>query len=93
MAWWFGNLQVAALAPEARRLENRTLYATATADASGRFTFHGVAPGDYQLLSWDITPANAYQSAAFIRQFSEKAIPVQVTQGSKVTVPLKVIRK
>jgi hypothetical protein len=83
---------VVALVPEARRMDNRTLYATATADASGRFTFRGVAPGDYQVFAWDSTPPNAYQSTSFLRKYDGRGRPVRVAQQATVTAEIPVIR-
>ena len=83
---------IVALVPEARRLENRALYASTTADASGRFTFRSVAPGDYQLLAWESTPPNAYQSAGFLKKFEGRARVVRVAQKGTVTVELPEIK-
>jgi len=61
-------------------------------DSSGRFTFRGVAPGDYRLFAWESTPANAYQNAGFIGKYESKAHIVHVGQGGTVTASLKLIR-
>jgi hypothetical protein len=70
------------------RLENRALYATATTDASGRFTFRGVAPGDYRLFAMESAPPNAYQNLGFIRKHESRGKSVHVTQGSTVSAEL-----
>jgi hypothetical protein len=81
-----------ALVPESRRLENRALYATATADASGRFVFRSVPPGDYRLLSWESTPPNASMNVGFIQKYESRGRPVHVSQGSTVDAVLTLIR-
>ena len=83
---------VVALVPEARRLENRALYASTTADASGRFTFRGVAPGDYQLFAWESTPANAYQSVSFLRKYEGLGRTVRVAQKATVSAEVPLVK-
>jgi hypothetical protein len=78
------------LVPESSRLENRALYATATTDTSGRFTFRGVAPGDHRLLALESSPPNAYQNLGFIRKHERRGKSVHVTQGSTVSAELTV---
>ncbi|HLQ77413.1 MAG TPA: carboxypeptidase-like regulatory domain-containing protein [Terriglobia bacterium] len=80
------------LAPEPRRMENRALVLVATADAMGRFAFHGVAPGDYQLLAWETAPANAYQSVAYLKKYESRAKAIHVNQSATVNAELAVIR-
>jgi hypothetical protein len=82
---------VTALVPEAKRFENRALFANGTSDAAGHFSFRGVAPGDYRLLSWESTPPNAYQNAGFIQKYDGKAQIVHVEQRSAVHMDLTVI--
>ena len=78
------------LVPESTRLENRALYATATTDTSGRFTFRGVAPGDYRLFALESAPPSAYQNLGFIRKHENRGRPVHVTQGSTVSAELTI---
>jgi hypothetical protein len=83
---------VVALIPEAPRHENRALYASATADASGRFTFRGVAPGDYQLFAWESTPPNAYQSTSFLKKYEGRGRAVRVAQRATVSAQVPVVK-
>jgi protocatechuate 3,4-dioxygenase beta subunit len=82
---------VVALVPESKRFENRALFASTTSDASGRFLFRGVAPGDYRLFAWESTPPNAYQNAGFIRKHESKARIVHVGQGASAHAELTII--
>ncbi len=82
---------VVALVPEPQRFENRTLFATAPSDASGRFVFRGISPGDYRLFAWESTPPNAYQSANFIRKYEGRALTVHIGQAGSAHVELAVI--
>jgi hypothetical protein len=80
-----------ALVPEPKRFANRALFFNATSDASGKFVFRGVAPGDYRLLAWESTPPNAYQNAGFIQKFESRAQTVHVVQRGEVRTELTVI--
>ncbi len=82
---------VVALVPESKRFENRVLFANVTSDASGRFEFHGVAPGDYRLFAWESTPPNAYQNVGFIHRFESKAQAVHAVQRGAVHAELTII--
>jgi protocatechuate 3,4-dioxygenase beta subunit len=82
---------VVALVPDSRRIQNRALFATATSDASGRFVFRGIAPGEYRLFAWETTPPNAYQNANFVRRFEDKAKVVVVGQRTSIRVELPLI--
>ncbi|HET9218678.1 MAG TPA: carboxypeptidase regulatory-like domain-containing protein [Terriglobia bacterium] len=83
---------VVALIPEPRRLENRALYAVTNTDAAGRFSFRGVAPGDYQVLAWESTPPNAYQSLSFLRKYEGRGKNVRVPQSGTVSVEVTVVK-
>jgi len=82
---------VVALVPDPRRFENRTLFATATSDASGRFVFRGISPGEYRLYAWETTPPNAYQNANFVRKFDDKAKVVVIGERTTARVELSLI--
>jgi len=83
---------IVALVPEAKRFENRVLFASATSDSSGRFVFRGVAPGDYRLFAWASTPPNAYQNAGFVGKFEARAHAVHVVQSGTVNATLTLIK-
>jgi hypothetical protein len=83
---------VVALVPDSRRFENRALFGTAASDAAGHFVFRGIAPGEYRLFAWEITPPNAYQNANFIRKYADKGKVVVVGQRTSARTELTVIR-
>jgi hypothetical protein len=45
-----------------------------------------VAPGDYLLFAWPAEAQVEYAEPEFARQHGNLAIPVNVTEGAKVTV-------
>jgi protocatechuate 3,4-dioxygenase beta subunit len=82
---------VVALVPDSRRFGNRAVFATAASDASGKFVFRGIAPGEYRLYAWETTPPNAYQNANFVRRFEDKAKIVVVGPRTTTRVELSLI--
>lgn len=82
---------VVALVPESKRFENRALFGNTLSDASGRFVFRSVAPGDYRVLAWESTPPNAYQNAGFIKKYESKAQIIHIGQGGTAHLELTVI--
>src|SRR5207247_2155302 len=77
-----------ALVPEIRRRQNRALYLSATTDATGRFTIHNIAPGDYKLFAWESIPATAFQNSGFVAKFEDQGVVVHVGQNTAATVDL-----
>jgi protocatechuate 3,4-dioxygenase beta subunit len=82
---------IVALVPDSRRFENRALFAASASDASGRFVFRGIGPGEYRLYAWEATPPNAYQNANFVRRFEDKAKIVVVGTRTSTRVELSLI--
>jgi len=70
------------LVPPAPRSMNRSLYPTATADASGRFTVRGIAPGEYRLFAWLSDPGQLAFSSATLSRFETFSRTLNVAAGS-----------
>jgi hypothetical protein len=68
----------------------RSYYKTATADASGRFSMKGVAPGSYRILAWDKVDANAVMyDPEFLRPYEGASVSLEVRPHEKKNVELK----
>jgi hypothetical protein len=82
-----------ALAPALGRRQNRALYADTTTDSDGRFTIRGIAPGEYKLFAWE-QPVwrGARQNPAFIAQYEELGVLVNVAKGNIAAVDLTAIK-
>src|SRR5688572_24291423 len=77
------------LVPEQR---NRTdLYRTATTDASGRFNFTNVIPGQYRIFSWEAFEQGMQFDPDMLKKYEPQARLVQVTETSNQNLDLKVI--
>src|SRR6185436_16916361 len=83
-----GNLVI--LIPDQNR-ERSELLRTATTDANGHFTIHGIYPGGYRLFSWEALESNAYFDPQVLSQYESQGKPIRIQEGSKESVELKLI--
>jgi len=79
------------LIPDLHR-ERVDLYKTSMSTQSGRFTIRSITPGDYKLFAWEAPEQFAYFDSDFVQQFESQAKPVYITESSKQTVQVNVIR-
>jgi hypothetical protein len=75
--------------PEMRSRVER--FRKATTDQRGRFTLHGIAPGEYSLFAWENVEADAYYDAEFLKKYEEQALPLRVAEGDHRSVQLPAI--
>lgn len=69
------------LVPDENRRNRDDLYKKVSADAAGRFTIQGIAPGDYTIFAWDnLDPANLYD-ADFIHRFESQGRAVHLSES------------
>jgi hypothetical protein len=77
--------------PDVARSHRLDLYRTTSTDAAGRFRIEGVPPGDYRVFAWEDVETGAWQDPDFIRQFEDRAKPLQINEGSTSNIELRVI--
>src|SRR5262249_50500130 len=53
-----------------------------TTDASGKFRFDRVPPGDYKLFAWDEVEQGAWQDPQFMQSFEERGMAIRVEEGT-----------
>jgi protocatechuate 3,4-dioxygenase beta subunit len=82
----------AVLVPSAPLRSQSRLYKAQTTDQYGHFILKGIAPGDYQLFSWDEVEDGAWEDADFLKPFEEKGERVTVEQGDSKAVNLVTIK-
>jgi hypothetical protein len=71
---------------------NRTFdYRTAVADRSGRYSMTGLAPGDYQIFSWEAIDSGAHYDPDFLKRHETRGTTVRVTESSAQSVDITVI--
>ncbi len=74
----------------AMRKDTRWLKQTTT-DQYGGFTLRGIRPGEYKVFAWEKVEPGAYQDPSFLKQFEDKAVAVEIKEGSKQTMRLGVL--
>ncbi|MGA2040047.1 MAG: carboxypeptidase-like regulatory domain-containing protein [Bryobacteraceae bacterium] len=59
---------------------------TGTADAQGKFYFASLAPGDYRLAAWAVSPAGSIEDADFVRSSAANSAPLSLAPRDRKTV-------
>jgi hypothetical protein len=62
------------------------------ADQDGRFTFTGVAPGDYKLYAWEEAQSELVRDPGLARPFEHKAVKASVGESRTEQAELKVLK-
>jgi hypothetical protein len=73
------------LVPNLPRRENLQLYKWVIADVQGRFTIHGIAPGEYKLFAFENASLGALQNLDFIARYESGGIPIRAERGALLT--------
>lgn len=77
------------LLPDTR--SRNELYRTTATDASGRFHFDRVPPGDYKVFSWEEVEDGAWYDAEFMKANESRGMPVHIEEGKTETARIEVI--
>jgi protocatechuate 3,4-dioxygenase beta subunit len=77
------------LIPDDRR--RTELYKVASTDASGHFTFAGIAPGDYKVFSWERIEEYSWFDPDVVAAVDTRGRAVHVTETSTDTVDVTAI--
>jgi hypothetical protein len=80
-----------ALIPDSARRNQFWLFKSATTTQTGTFTFSGIAPGDYTVLSWEDIEDGAYQDPELIRLYESQGKTVKIKDGSSESIQLQAI--
>jgi hypothetical protein len=68
--------------PSGPRSQNRSLYPTAAADATGRFTVRGIAPGEYRIFGWYQDPGAISFYPAALAGYEAFSRTLNIASGS-----------
>jgi Carboxypeptidase regulatory-like domain len=77
--------------PEARLRARVERYRKTVSDQSGRFTLHGVAPGDYSVLAWEGVDGEAYYNPDFLKNYEAQGSTLRVAEGDRKSLRMEVI--
>jgi hypothetical protein len=82
------NAEVIAIPTPARRKRDDS-YQLDTTDQQGRFTLHGLAPGEYDLIALENRDED-YRAPEFLKKFEDSFSHVSVENGGHKTMSLKI---
>jgi hypothetical protein len=60
-------------------------------DQNGRFSLHGIAPGQYSLFAWENMEGDAYYDPEFLNNYEQQATPLRISEGDRRNVQLQLI--
>jgi 5-hydroxyisourate hydrolase-like protein (transthyretin family) len=85
------GVTVVLIPQERERRENASFYKTTVTDASGRFTFRSLVPGNYRLYAFEDVESGAWFDPDFMRQMEAKGEAVTVSEGSREDLQITLI--
>ncbi len=77
--------------PELRLRAQVERYRKTVSDQSGRFTLHGIEPGDYTLFAWESVDGEAYYNPGFLKSYEGQGSALHVSEGDRKSVRVEVI--
>jgi hypothetical protein len=80
------------LIPDDANRKQKRLFQSMRSRPNGKFEFRGVAPGDYQLFSWDNIEEHEWDDPEFLKPFKTKGVAISVAEGDAKSVDLTVIQ-
>jgi len=77
--------------PEVRMRARIERFRKTVSDQSGRFTLHGIQPGEYSLFAWESVDGEAYYNPDFLKNYEQQGSALRVGEGDRKSVQLAVI--
>lgn len=81
------------LVPEGIRRTQPRYYRTSVSNRLGKFTFGGIAPGDYRLFAWEEIQPGAVMDPDFLPEFEDRGLPVHLEQSTHASVQVQIISR
>jgi len=66
-------------------------YRKTVSDQSGRFSLHGIPPGEYTLLAWENVDGAAYYDPEFLKSCEGQGTPLHLGEGERKSVQMQAI--
>jgi len=79
------------LVPDLARRDAPELYRIETSGDDGRFTLHGIPPGEYKLFAWESIEPNAYLYSSYLGAYENRGTAFNVPASSSGTATVRVI--
>ena len=80
------------LVPGEAHRGHRQMYKETTTDQYGHFELRGIAPGDYNLFSWEEVEYGAWQDEEFLKPFEKKGQKLELHEGDRKNADLTAIK-
>jgi protocatechuate 3,4-dioxygenase beta subunit len=77
--------------PEARWRGREDRYRQTVSDQSGRFSLHGIRPGDYTLFAWESVEEEAYYNPDFVKSYEGQGTTLRLNEGEQKVLQLGAI--
>jgi protocatechuate 3,4-dioxygenase beta subunit len=77
--------------PEMRLRGRVERYRKTVSDQSGRFSLHGIQPGDYTVLAWESMDGEAYYNPEFLKDYEGQGSSLRVNEGDRKGMRVEVI--
>jgi hypothetical protein len=77
--------------PEMRLRGRVERYRKTVSDQSGRFSLHGIQPGDYTVLAWESMDGEAYYNPEFLKGYEGQGSSLRVNEGDRQGMRVEVI--
>ena len=77
--------------PEARLRGRIDHYRKTVSDQSGRFTLHGIPPGDYTLLAWESVDGAPYYDPEFLKSCEGQGSTLHLSEGDRKSAQVQAI--
>ena len=73
---------------------SKSLFKWAKTSPAGHFRMQGIAPGSYKLFAWEAVDINELMyNPDFLKPFGSQAQSIEISEGSKESVQLKLIKQ
>jgi hypothetical protein len=80
------------LIPDVTKRHRQDLFKVAATDQYGKFSLTSIAPGDYQLFSWDAIEMGQWNDPDFLQQYETKGKSISIRENAKETADLEAIK-
>jgi len=75
--------------PDEEKRKFLRLYKSGLTDQYGHFEIRGLAPGKYKVFSWESVDEQAWEDAAFLKEYEDKGKEIEVVDGDQESLELK----